>query len=88
VQVSAQQTGQAVDGGGGSDRIEILALARLTDPLSVDFGSTFQPAVGGIAGATCIGFESLSIVGGTGGSDTLTGGGAMSRWRAISAPTG
>lgn len=74
VQVLAQQTGQVVDGGGGTDTIEILAFAGVTDPLYVDFGSTFQPVADGIAGATYTGFEQLSIVGGTGGNTFLGGG--------------
>jgi Ca2+-binding RTX toxin-like protein len=73
VQVSAIRDGQVVDGGGGSDTLFLLALTGFTQSVYVQLGSTFQPIVGGVNGASYIGFETLYVVGGT-GSNTLIGG--------------
>lgn len=73
IQVSAIRTGQVVDGGTGSDTLYLLALTGFSQSISITMGSTFQPIVGGVNGATYVNFETLYVVGGS-GSNTITGG--------------
>lgn len=69
----AMTTGQIVDGGTGTDTIEIRSLSDQSENVHLVFGSTFSPTVGAIQGATYTNFETLYFVGGT-GANTIEGG--------------
>lgn len=68
----AQRTGQVVDGGIGTDRLNVLSLNGVNDPVNISFGAVFVFTVKGINGATYMNFESVEMTLGT-GANTLIG---------------
>jgi hypothetical protein len=49
----------AATGGSGNDTISIRSLSGITQPIEINFGSTFIPVVAGVNGATYSDFENL-----------------------------
>lgn len=68
----AQQTSQVIDGGNGTDRVNILSLSGVNDPVNITFGSTFVCIIAGINGATYMNFESFEVILGI-GANTIAG---------------
>ncbi len=73
VRTYAQQTGQTMNGGAGTDIIEIRSLSDAFQPVNVTMGSVCITTIGGVAGATYLNFEALHFFGGI-VRNTITGG--------------
>ena len=67
-----------IDGGTGDDRLNVVSLNGVNDPVNVTFGTTFVFTIAGINGATYMNFESFEMALGT-GANAITGGNGNDR---------